>query len=206
MNLVTATTHTLNDLTVLKSQDKRIKSLKKQEEQPNLHGNKVWKSAHLLVDFFNIDPPTAHASVIELGCGWGIVGQYCAKIFQSKWIAVDADPNVFPYLHLHCEINAVKPELELVKTFDQLDQADLEGVELLFGSDICFWDELQKSLFKLVKRANRSGVKRVVIADPGRSPFFELAKACHKRYHCAFYEWNTPAPNKASGFILEITF
>jgi cyclopropane fatty-acyl-phospholipid synthase-like methyltransferase len=46
--------------------------------------------------------------VLELGCGWGLVGIACAKTFQAQVTGLDADAAVFPYLQLHAARNGVR--------------------------------------------------------------------------------------------------
>ena len=45
--------------------------------------------------------------MLELGCGWGLVGMACAKTFQAQVTGLDADAAVFPYLQLHAQRNEV---------------------------------------------------------------------------------------------------
>ena len=45
---------------------------------------------------------------MEIGCGWGLLGIYCAKKYDSRVISVDLDAEVFPYLELHTRVNDVE--------------------------------------------------------------------------------------------------
>ena len=74
----------------------------------SIHGNKHWPSADLLMDFLEQHPLPKRKRVIDVGCGWGLGGIYCAKTYKSNVLAVDADDAVFPYLKAHAELNAVK--------------------------------------------------------------------------------------------------
>ncbi len=60
--------------------------------------------------------------------------------------------------------------------FEKLTQARLADVDIVAGADICFWDELTPVLYNLIRRSLRAGVKQIIIADPGRSPFYALAE------------------------------
>jgi hypothetical protein len=51
------------------------------------------------------------------------------------------DPAVFPYLDAVAELNGVSTE-SWVQRFEKVRKKDLEKVDILFGGDICFWDEL----------------------------------------------------------------
>ncbi|MEZ5503739.1 MAG: hypothetical protein R3E50_14165 [Halioglobus sp.] len=55
---------------------------------------------------------------------------------------------------------------------------------MLIAADICFWDELVDPVFNMVNRAVRAGVKHIIIADPERSTFLDMARRCEKRF-CA---------------------
>ncbi len=190
-------------ITVLKNSHPSIKKIKRSEPLPEIHGNKFWSSSGLLMDFLEIDPPEKGSTVMEIGCGWALASIYCALKHQASVTAVDADPNVFPYLDLHTQLNQVSLTKKS-KRFEKLNQKDLSGHHLMIGSDICFWDELNPILYKLIKRGIKAGLTRVVIADPGRQPFLDLADKCEKKFGADLYEWDLKKPVKATGYVLEI--
>ena len=43
-------------------------------------------------------------------------------------------------------------------------------------------------LYKLIRRALRNGVHSIYIADPGRTPFLELAEKCMKNFDASLIE------------------
>ena len=51
-------------------------------------------------------------------------------------------------------------------------------MDVIVGADICFWDDLTPILFNLIRRSQRAGVQKVIIADPNRSPFLALTARC----------------------------
>ena len=143
---------------------------------------------------------------MEVGCGWGLLGVFCAKKFDARVTGIDADPNVYPFLDLHARVNGVKVKTEKAK-FQQLTVERLKKVDLLVGADICFWDELTPILFNLIRRALRAGVKQIIIADPSRSPFTELAEQCSDRLESDDVEVEVVSrhmttPVRASGELL----
>ncbi len=69
--------------------------------QPTLHGHKVWPTSFVLLDYLHQRGVPPQTRVLELGCGWGLVGIACAKMFQAQVTGLDADAAVFPYLQLH---------------------------------------------------------------------------------------------------------
>lgn len=177
--------------------------LKREGHIASIHGNKHWPSADLLMDFFEQHPLPKRKRVIDVGCGWGLGGIYCAKTYKSKVLAVDADDAVFPYLNAHAELNEVK-----IKThhgdFKSVKGKLLDDVHTVIGTDICFWDEMIKPLYKVIDRALDAGAKRIAIADPGRSPFFKLAEKCAKKHGGEMIDWDSTKYPKISGYVLYI--
>ena len=100
-------------LTVLKASHKKIRQLKRNHE-PEIHGNKLWTSSWLIMDFLEQQGLSKKPRVMEVGCGWGLAGIYCAKRHGASVVGIDADENVFPYLDLHAEVNGVKLERKVV--------------------------------------------------------------------------------------------
>lgn len=180
-----------------------IRRLKRSSEKASIHGNKFWKSSYLLMDYLTEYPIDAGANVLELGCGYGIGGIFCAKTYGANVTSLDADPAVFPFLELHAELNEVELDV-LACRFEDMTENDLAEYDVIIGADICFWDSMTEALFKLVRRAKRSGDPRVIIADPGRDPFRVMAdKACEK-LDAEYDNWHVNHPHNASGLILEV--
>jgi 16S rRNA G1207 methylase RsmC len=59
------------DLTFLKASHPVIKTLKSSVGDANLHGNKVWDSSFVLMDYLLLDPIPKGRVVFDIGCGWG---------------------------------------------------------------------------------------------------------------------------------------
>jgi len=187
-------------ITVLKAADKRIRKLKKDHE-PAIHGNKFWSSSWAIMDYLEHQGMPPKARVMEVGCGWGLAGIYCAKNHGAKVTGLDADPHVFPYLDLHTEINGVEIETMWSK-FEKIKKKDLAKQDILIGADICFWDEMTDPVYKMVKKAVRAGVQQVIIADPGRPPFNEMANRCVVELGAEIKEWEVEDPVKATTFLM----
>ena len=180
-----------------------IRKVRRQGVQPSIHGNKLWKSSCLLMDYLNKHRPEHCASVIDVGCGWGVSGIWCARTLGSSVTSVDADPDVFPYLQATAELNKVELT-PLVSRFEKLTTKQLSKFDMLIAADICFWDELVKPVYNMVNRAVNAGVKHILIADPERAPFYEMAERCVQR-HCAdIVDWQTRSPIEARGAIMVI--
>ncbi|MBL7248911.1 class I SAM-dependent methyltransferase [Alloalcanivorax sp. C16-2] len=191
-------------LTLLRSGHRAVRRLKR-EHEPSIHGNKVWNSSFLIMDELTrlqrrgeVGPQT---HLMDIGCGWGPLSIFAAKRLGCRVTAVDADADVFPYLALHAAINKVEVET-LRCRFERLTKQRLAGVDVITGADICFWDELTPVLFNLIRRALGQGVKRIIIADPGRSPFYALAERCEARFNARVVERRTQTPRSLSADLL----
>ncbi len=167
------------------------------------HGNKFWTSSWLLMDFFKRRGLTEGVRVMEVGCGWGLAGIYCAKKHGAKVTGVDVDPEVFPYLRLHAEINGVEITT-IKKSFGGLTVRDLKGFDVLIGADICFWDGMVYSMKRLINRALRTGVRMVLIADPGRPTFDKLGEYFTEKGRGEILDWTAQRPRRIEGRILKI--
>ena len=188
-------------VTILKRSHNEIARLGNRNYHPSIHGHKFWRTSYLLMDYLSGSPPSPHSKVMDVGCGWGLAGIYCAKAFASKVTGVDADADVFPYLQTHARINKVEINT-LEKRFENLTTAELTGFDLLIGSEICFWDTLESSVFNLIKQAKNSSVSKILIADPGRPSFMNLAERCKKAFNGQLLEWYVREPKWAYGHIL----
>ena len=156
------------------------------------------------MNYLKMHPLKKNARVLEIGCGWGLLGIFCAKNFSAKVTGVDADKNVFPYLQLHSEINGVQVETEQ-SSFERLTKKRLADFDVILGSDICFWDEMATTLYNLTKRSLQAGVKQIIISDPCRSPFTELASRCKQDFpESRTITRRLSKPVRASGDLLII--
>lgn len=176
----------------------------KQDYQPSIHGHKTWNSSFLLIDYLlHQRILKSKMPVMELGCGWGPASIFCAENAQCQVTAVDMDPSVFPFLESQAEINDVSVKT-LKSSFESLSNQQLKRNQLIMGADICFWDNLTDTHFKLIKKALKQGVSNIIYADPGRAPFYELAERCLKHFNAEHYEWYATEPKKFEGYILHI--
>jgi len=178
-----------------------IRKVRRSGVAPAIHGNKLWKSSCLLIDYLHRHRPEHCQRVLDVGCGWGIAGIWCAKKLGSRVTSVDADPDVFPYLQATAAMNGVATTA-LVSRFEDISTKQLRKFDMLIAADICFWDELVKPVSKLVNRAVKAGVKHILIADPERSTFLEMAGRCEDRHGAETIPWSTRKPIDASGAIM----
>ena len=188
---------------VLKSTHKTIRKLKAFEDQPEIHGNKFWGSTLLIMDYFKENPPEKGLKVLEVGCGWGLTGIYFAKNHQAEVMSTDADPLVFPYLLAQADHNKVSIETKK-SFFRQFTIKELSQYDLVVGADICFWEELTDELHKFTKRCVKAGVKKIVIADPERDPFFDLYHRIEDEFSVELESRSLTKPRRASGSLIII--
>lgn len=189
-------------LKILNANHKEIRRLKREGYQAEIHGNKFWNSSFLVMNYLKKNPPKKRTRILEIGCGWGLLGIFCVKEFGCRAHGIDADENVIPYLTLHADMNKQKMTAEK-KTFKQLSVDYLSDFDLILGADVCFWDEMTGELSNLIARAKRAGVKQTMIADPCRPPFNDLVKRMQRKYDdVEVEEVFLNRPVRASGEIL----
>lgn len=155
------------------------------------------------MDYLKKHHDPTHSRVMEVGCGWGPVSIFCAKTFGAFVTGVDIDSDVFPFFELQAKLNGVTVHT-MKRDFEQLHVSDLRNVDLLLGSDISFWPKLREPLKRLIQRALRAGVKRILLADPGRDPFMKLADHFTERKDAELLEWSVRRPRPHAGYILVV--
>lgn len=190
-------------LTMLAPSHPEVRRLQHEAAPPSLHGHKIWPSSFVLMDYLHQRGVPPQARVLELGCGWGLVGIYCAKTFQAQVTGLDADAAVFPYLQLHAQRNGVHIATRQ-GTFADLAPQELAAFELIVGADICFWDELVDSLYQLVRHGVAAGVAEILLADPGRPTFDDLCARCVQQGDAEVLTWEMTTPVAESGRILRV--
>ena len=196
--------HRFRGVTLPTSAHPAIRRVKRKDIHPSIHGNKLWKSSCLLIDYLHQNPPEHCNSIIDVGCGWGISGIWCAKTLGAEVTSMDADSHVFPYLNTVAELNDTSTT-PLVARFEQVSCEQLSKFDMLIAADICFWDELAEPVSALVDRAVEAGVKQILIADPERAPFFVMANHCVERHCAEIIEWQTKSTRiKAQGALMLI--
>ena len=168
-----------------------------------LYGTQVWRSSFTMMSYLEAHPIEQRSRVVEVGCGWGLNGIFCAKRFDARVVLTDKDDNVFPYVRAHEALNSVKVATEHTR-LERLSDQRLETTDVILGSDICFWPELATALRGFIGRALASGVRRIVLADPGRTTFLRLAKHCIDRYSARLIPWQGATRSKSEGYLLVV--
>ena len=193
----------VHDVLILKKSHKLIRRMRRALAEPEIHGYQVWGSSFLIMDYLLHHPPRRGSKITEIGSGWGILSIFCAMQFGAKVTAVDADEHVFPYLDAHALLNDVTIKTRVAR-YEELGIKELKGQKMLLGGDICFWPKLVNPLYSAIEAALDAGVKTIIIADPGRSPFHKLARKCQKNFNAELLDWEVKTPKSISGELLVI--
>ncbi|AJQ92609.1 class I SAM-dependent methyltransferase [Gynuella sunshinyii] len=186
------------DIWLLQNKHRFVKQLQK-FAQPDTHGDKTWDSSFLIMDYVTHHRPKK-GRVLDVGCGWGPTAIYMAKQ-GHKVTGLDLDENVFPYLRVQAELNDVSIK-EHLGAMNDIDDKKLSRFDIITGADICFWESLRDEWWKFINRAAKAGVKQVILADPGRSPFLELVEKCEKKFNTDYYHWYATEPKHFDGFLM----
>lgn len=188
----------------LRSSHPGVRRLKRQQKGYNsAHGNKVWRSSFVLMDYLTTYPPEENTQVLDIGCGWGLTGLFLAKEYGAQVTGIDIDASVAPFLALQASINDCQIDFQ-ARGFESLSAEELTTFNTILGTDICFWDELTEPLFELIGLALQSGVERIMIADPGRPPFWDLVDLCMQNFAAEVVTRRIYQPWKTEKFILSI--
>ena len=199
--------HTIQShgITCLTPKHPKVKAVQEEHGHASIHGTKIWDASLVLMDFISIDGLPVGAKVLDIGCGWGPLTCYLNKQQGARVISIDADDAVVPYLELHAQENEVDVHFWQM-TIDKLSIDDLSMADYIMGGDICFWDSLREDWKQLMKRAQKAGVKQLLLSDPGRSPFHELVDWAAERFDIEFWEHDILQPVKSEHYILQVNF
>jgi predicted nicotinamide N-methyase len=187
----------------LRSTHPGVRRLKRKQNGHSAHGNKVWRSSFVLMDYLTTNPLKTQTNVLDIGCGWGLTGLFLAKQYQARVTGIDIDNSVAPFLALQAQANQCEINFQ-ARGFESLSAEELGQYQLVIGTDICFWDELTQPLFELLKRSVNAGVERIIIADPGRPPYWALVDLCVQAFDAAVVTRRIYEPWKTEKYLLVI--
>ena len=190
-------------ISALRSTHPEVRKLKRQQSHHSAHGNKVWRSSFVLMDYLTTYPPESGENVLDVGCGWGLTSIFLAKNYASNVTGLDIDPGVEPFLRLQAKVNRCQINVQTAG-FESLTAKELSAFDLIVAADICFWDEMVDPLLEFLKEALESGVQRIVIADPGRPPFWSLCDRSVDSFNAEIVTRRIYEPLRTEKFILVI--
>lgn len=144
-------------------------------------------------------------TILDLACGWGLPGIFCAKVFNASVTWIDGDEEVYPYLELLAEKNGV-PANFMKMDINKVGRSILRDIDVVIASDICFCDTMIDPLRRFINRARSASVSHIFISDPGRWPFDDLAKLFINYDGTELVEWRVTDPVNTKGKILKISF
>lgn len=157
-----------------------VKSYSKVSLRPIDFGHKVWASSLVFIDFLSKnDFSLSDKKILEVGCGWGILGLYLAKKFNCDALLTDKDDKVLPLVHSHAELNNLKVDTAAA-SFTSLTDDQLSRTNAIFGVEVCYSQEAATDLSNLFARACKLGVQQIFIVDPGRPDFLDIV--CKNTY------------------------
>lgn len=178
------------DMTIKRIQDLQyytalhpeIKALYQAGGRPKEFGTKIWATSLILLDYIQPNPFNMRGlRVLEIGCGWGIIGVYLAKKFECQVTCSDIDPHVFPIVKIQARLNDVSIKTKQA-SFDKLSSSFLKNFDVIIGSEVCYSEEMAKGINQLIQNAFAANVQRILLADPGRPDFSDCYAYCEQRY------------------------
>jgi predicted nicotinamide N-methyase len=190
-------------ISALRSTHPEVRKLKRQQSHHSAHGNKVWRSSFVLMDYLTTYPPKFASKVLDVGCGWGLSSIFLAKEYAAKVTGLDIDSGVEPFLRLQAHVNQCEINFQ-IGSFENLTQSELSAYDLMIAADICFWDEMIDPLLDLFNLALSSGVQRIIVADPGRPPFWSLCEKSIESFNAEIIVRRIYKPWQTEKFILVI--
>jgi predicted nicotinamide N-methyase len=158
----------------------KMRSRLRSSSRPTEFGNKVWASSLVLINYLQENPfELKGLRVLEIGCGWGLLGVYLAKLHHCHVTCTDMDEKVLPIVQLHAELNEVTIKTKKA-SFGELKESFLNNFDLIIGAEVCYSEEVGLEITAMVQRAFKGNVKQVLIADPGRPDFYDYQTHCAK--------------------------
>jgi predicted nicotinamide N-methyase len=170
------------------------------ESRPTEFGDKVWSMTLRMMNFLEDND---YETILDIGCGWGLLGIHLARIKGAKVTCVDLDPLLEPLVLKHARLNCVDVEFKRA-SFLELAKDKL-NYDLIVGSEICYNEEVCVELCRLVDSASRNGTKQLLIADPGRPDFDDLFEYCEEQYQAKLTDIKLEGERKAI-YLMSISF
>lgn len=138
----------------------------------------VWPAAQVLAQHINAHPSLIKGkSVLDCGCGGGVVAITAATLKAARSVGCDMDQNAIDIARLNADVNSITIDLECRDVTECCHQ---NAFDLILVADLFYQKELSLRLLSALKSAHNLGCD-VIIADSGR-PF--LPKEELTEFHC----------------------
>ena len=112
-------------INALRASHPGVRKLKRQQQGHSAHGNKVWRSSFVLMDYLSSWEIPERAKVLDIGCGWGSGGDLSGKKLSGAGHRSGyRSEKVQPYLNLQAEINNCSVEFT-PRSFQSLQKTEL---------------------------------------------------------------------------------
>ena len=156
--------------------------------RPTEFGNKVWATSLVLLNYLEERPFELQGlRVLEIGCGWGLLGIYLAKTFGCRVTCSDLDEHVLPIVQDHARLNNVAVATKKA-AFSELDTEFLKDFDLIVGAEVCYSEEVGKEITSLIDRAFLTNLGHILIADPGRPDFQDCCDYTTQKHPTEIFE------------------
>ncbi|MBN2527927.1 MAG: class I SAM-dependent methyltransferase [Deltaproteobacteria bacterium] len=176
----------IHNMTYYTGAHPEIRNLFRNGNRPSEFGAKVWPTSLRTIDF--LAQHESHATifkkgcrVLEIGCGWGLIGVYLACAHSCDVTCSDLDPLVLPVVQLHARRNGVKVRT-VQYSFKQLSESFLKQFDVIIGAEVCYSEDVANELTQLLQRAFRASVSHMIVVDPGRPDFDDFHQFCQSRF------------------------
>lgn len=154
-----------------------IRGFLRGRNRPDEHGHKLWTATLDLMAILEEHPAR---TVLEVGCGWGLLGVHMARRRKAEVLCTDIDPRLEPIVRAMAELNAAPVRFAAVG-FAEIPKPELAR-ELVVGCEVCYSEPVVEDLCRLAERCAEAGTGELLIADPGRPDFEDLQRFCVRRF------------------------
>ncbi|MGK0367336.1 MAG: putative nicotinamide N-methyase [Thermoproteota archaeon] len=180
----------------------KMKAHYKENKRPTEFGNKIWATSLVLIKYLKENQDQYKGlRVLEVGCGWGLIGVYLAKHLGCDVVCSDLDPLVLPIVEMHAQLNETSLSIKKA-SFNDFTLDYLKGFDLIIGAEICYSDEITLDIIELIKRSFQVNIKSFIIADPGRPDFEDCIMYCQSNHETKLIDLSGSINTKVTKLLI----
>ncbi len=170
----------VNGLHLLKPGHSAMRRTRKTHSLPDSFNKRNWNSGLLLMDYLKEWPLDPASKAVDISEGWGSCGLYLGKAHQAKVALIQSISGAEPFLQLHSSINKIAIDYQN-STPENISEDLLKTTDYIVAAGTC--DKISKvdALFALFQKAMASGVKQILVSDPGETAFDLLCDLCEHK-------------------------